>query len=328
MKNRVNFKSKLARTWRLALSYLAIIMTLSLFFSWILFSVFSSQLQKPLSPAEHNFSQTFSESTDSQFRARRLEAEDAIFSSLVILNLFMLVNGAWMSYALARWTLHPIEEVMEQQQRFISDASHEIKTPLAALLATNEVAFRKKSLDETKMRQILEKNINEVRKLRQLTDDLLQVSHSNELNLEKNAFELKQLLDDIIEIHQPLASAKKIRIINDVKSQSVTSFETGVGQIFKILLDNAIKYSPEDSEIVIKFKNGVLSVRDHGIGIAKSEQGKIFERFYRSDKARTRSENSGHGLGLSIAKSIADKSNFKLEVVSEQGKGAEFRLRI
>ena len=99
-----------------------------------------------------------------------------------------------------------------------------------------------------------------------------------------------------------------------------------VTQILGTLIDNAIKYSPPGSTVVIRLDGQTLSVVDQGIGIAKQDQAKIFDRFYRSDEARTRGHNSGYGLGLAIAKAVADKNGYQLSVKSELGQGSTFSL--
>ena len=99
-----------------------------------------------------------------------------------------------------------------------------------------------------------------------------------------------------------------------------------VTQILGTLIDNAIKYSPLGGTVVIRLDGQTLSVVDQGIGIAKQDQAKIFDRFYRSDEARTRGYGSGYGLGLAIAKAVADKNGYQLSVKSEAGQGSTFSL--
>ena len=99
-----------------------------------------------------------------------------------------------------------------------------------------------------------------------------------------------------------------------------------VTQILGTLIDNAIKYSPPGSTVVIRLDGQTLSVVDQGIGIAKQDQAKIFDRFYRSDEARTRGQNSGYGLGLAITRAVADKNSYQLSVKSEAGQGSTFNL--
>lgn len=99
-----------------------------------------------------------------------------------------------------------------------------------------------------------------------------------------------------------------------------------VAQILGTLLDNAIKYSPSGSTVVIRLDGQTLSVVDQGIGITKQDQAKIFDRFYRSDEARTRGHSSGYGLGLAIAKAVADKNGYQLSVKSQPGQSSTFSL--
>lgn len=105
---------------------------------------------------------------------------------------------------------------------------------------------------------------------------------------------------------------------------------SAIEQILTIFAENAVKYSPENSKVEINFskdkKRAVFEVRDYGEGISRVDQQKIFEQFYRSDSARTRGENSGYGLGLAIAKSLAEKNNFEIKLESELGKGSKFKL--
>ena len=101
---------------------------------------------------------------------------------------------------------------------------------------------------------------------------------------------------------------------------------TAVTQILGTLIDNAVKYSSSGSTVVIRLDGQTLSVVDQGIGIAKQDQAKIFDRFYRSDEARTRGRGSGYGLGLAIAKAVADKNGYQLSVKSELGQGSTFSL--
>lgn len=159
----------------LALSYLAVIMTLSLVFSVIIYIITAVQLNRPLPPGEH--SQQPPELAERQFN-RRLERRNSetrgsVVMSLIVLNGVMLLVGYWLSLLLARRTLEPIERAMRAQVQFVSDASHELRTPLTALMTTNEVALRKKTLDEKKARAVFQRNIDEVEKLRELTDNLL-----------------------------------------------------------------------------------------------------------------------------------------------------------
>ena len=319
---------KQQRVRRLALSYLTVIMTLSLVFSVIIYAITSVQLDRPLPPGEH--AQQPPELIERQFN-RRLEQRNretrgSVIMSLAVLNGVMLLVGYWLSLLLARRTLEPIERSIEQQAQFVSDASHELRTPLTALMTTNEVALRKKTLDDSKAITVFQRNIDEVEKLRELTDNLLQLTQVNNQQIEKRAVDMAELVRNAVDQYQPVADKKRVALDMQVASVTCTVAVTAVTQILGTLIDNAIKYSPPDSTVVIRLDGQVLSVIDQGIGIAKKDQARIFDRFYRSDEARTRGKNSGYGLGLAIAKAVADKHGYRLSVKSEPGRGSTFRL--
>ena len=319
---------KRQRVRRLALSYLAVIMTLSLAFSVIIYAITSAQLNRPLPLSEQ--AQQPPELIERQF-SRRLEQRNretrgSVIVSLAALNGVMLLVGYWLSLLLARRTLAPIERVMRAQVQFVSDASHELRTPLTALMTTNEVALRKKTLDEKKVRAVFQRNIDEVEKLHKLTDNLLQLTQVDNQQIEKQAVDMAELIRDIVDRYQPVADKKQVALDMQVVSVTHVVAVVAVTQILGTLIDNAIKYSPPGSTVVIRLDGQTLSVVDQGIGIAKQDQAKIFNRFYRSDEARTRGHNSGYGLGLAIARAVADKNGYQLSVKSELGQGSTFSL--
>lgn len=319
---------KQQRVRRLALSYLAVIMTLSLAFSVIIYVITSAQLNRPLPPGEHN--QQPPAMLETQFN-RRLERRNSetrgsVVMSLIVLNGVMLLVGYWLSMLLARRTLAPIERAMRAQVQFVSDASHELRTPLTALMTTNEVALRKKTLDEKKVRVVFQRNIDEVEKLRELTDNLLRLTQVDNQQIEKQAVDMAKLVRDTVDRYQPVADKKRVALDMQVPSVNHVVAVAAVTQILGTLIDNAIKYSPPGSTVVIRLDGQTLSVVDQGIGIAKQDQAKIFDRFYRSDEARTRGHGSGYGLGLAIARAVADKNGYQLSVKSEPGQGSTFSL--
>ena len=316
------------RVRRLALSYLAVIMTLSLVFSVIIYAITSIQLNRPLPPGEH--AQQPPELIERQF-SRRLEQRNretrgSVIISLAALNGVMLLVGYWLSMLLARRTLAPIERVMRAQVQFVSDASHELRTPLTALMTTNEVALRKKTLDEKKVRAVFQRNIDEVERLHELTDNLLQLTQVDNQQIEKQAVDMAELIRDTVDRYQPVADKKQVVLDVQVPSVTYVVAVAAVTQILGTLIDNAIKYSPSGSTVVIRLDGQTLSVVDQGIGITKQDQAKIFNRFYRSDEARTRGHSSGYGLGLAIARAVADKNGYQLSVKSELGQSSTFSL--
>lgn len=319
---------KQQRVRRLALSYLAVIMTLSLIFSVIIYIITAAQLNRPLPPGEHSQQPPaiFETQFNRRLEQRNSETRGSVIMSLAVLNGVMLLVGYWLSLLLARRTLAPIERAMRAQVQFVSDASHELRTPLTALMTTNEVALRKKTLDDKKARIVFQRNIDEVEKLRELTDNLLQLTQVDNQQIEKQAVNMAELVRDTVDRYQPVADKKQVVLDMQVTSVTHTVAVAAVAQILGTLVDNAIKYSPPGSTVVIRLDGQTLSVVDQGIGIAKKDQAEIFDRFYRSDEARTRGHNLGYGLGLAIARAVADKNSYQLSVKSEPGRGSAFSL--
>lgn len=326
---------KQQRVRRLALSYLAVIMTLSLMFSVIIYVITSVQLNRPLPPGEH--AQQPPEIIERQFshrlEQRNSETRGSVIISLVVLNGVMLLVGYWLSLLLARRTLEPIERSIEQQAQFVSDASHELRTPLSALLLNNEVALRKPTLTDKKARQVLGQNVAEIKKLTELSNSLLDLAKSEQTMTEPELVNPATLIEEVVTRFTPAAQVKWVKLVynNQSPTGDVPLQANAVRQILVIFMDNAIKYAPpKNGEVALqaRLKKNTLEfiVKDNGPGIAPGDQKHIFERFYRADAARTRTGVSGHGLGLAIAKSLADRCGYTIRIKSQPPNGAEFTL--
>ena len=326
---------KQQRVRRLALSYLAVIMTLSLAFSVIIYAITSAQLNRPLPPGEH--AQQPPDIIERQFshrlEQRNSETRGSVIISLVVLNGVMLLVGYWLSLLLARRTLEPIERSIEQQAQFVSDASHELRTPLAALLLVNEIALRKSTLTEKKARQVVGQNVAEIKKLTELSNSLLDLAKSEGVVTDPELVNPATLIEEMVTRFTPAAQAKRVKLVYDNQSPTgdVPLQANAVRQILAIFMDNAIKYAPpKNGEVALqaRLKKNTLEfiVKDNGPGIAPGDQKHIFERFYRADAARTRTGVSGHGLGLAIAKSLADRCGYTIRIKSQPPNGAEFTL--
>lgn len=329
---------------RLTLSYLAVIMTLSLIFTGIIYLLSTASLNRPLLPSEEENSNISVEapefgehSFENTFR-KRLERRDnttrmTIIYSLVGFNLGIFVIGIFVSRSLAKLTLAPIERAMMKQTQFIFDASHELKTPLTAMLVRNEVALRKKSLPEEKAREVIEKNIEEILKMKELTASMLDVARENGEPEKSTEISVPEFLADLKEKLAPVAKERGMKIemeMNLGKNLRASVAKNTLEQILTIFADNAMKYSGE--KIIYlrtgrRGKNVAFSVKDNGAGVKKEDQKRIFERFYQVDAARTRTEDkASHGLGLAIAKSLAERQGYKIVLRSSEGRGAEFEV--
>lgn len=329
---------------RLTLSYLAVIMTLSLIFTGIIYLLSTASLNRPLLPSEEENSSVSVEapefeehSFENTFR-KRLERRDnttrmTIIYSLMGFNLGIFVIGIFVSRSLAKLTLAPIERAMIKQTQFIFDASHELKTPLTAMLVRNEVALRKKSLTEEKAREVIEKNIEEILKMKELTASMLDVARENGEPEKSTEISVPEFLADLQEKLAPVARERGVKIETEMnlgKNLRASVAKNTLEQILTIFADNAMKYSGE--KIIYlragrRGKNVAFSVKDNGAGMKKEDQKRIFERFYQVDAARTRTEDkTSHGLGLAIAKNLAERQGYKIVLRSSEGRGAEFEV--
>lgn len=328
-----------ARTTQLAITYLTIIMGLTITFSAIIYAVSTTYLNRPIERTSHSQASDKDKLKNSQllvlFKEHSINAKNELLTSLFLLNGSVLLVGIWFSWILARQTLKPIEEAMGQQLRFISDASHEFRTPLTAMQTINEVALRRKDFTTEQAKQLASSNLDQAKKLHQLANSLLELLHAEQDQLELKPVQLKQIINDAVSTIQPQADAKQIKLIipetREIKLMVLTKAEL-VSQLLRILLDNAIKYSPAKTTVRLKItkRNNelIITVADQGEGIAKQHLEHIFERFYQVDPARCKATQSGYGLGLSIAQSIDSRLNLNLAVRSKPGKGTTFSFKL
>ena len=221
---------------------------------------------------------------------------------------------------------------MEAQTRFASDASHELRTPLAAIQAENEVALRKSNLTLARAKELLQSNLEEANKLRLLAEGLLQLTRTEHTTVHRAAIALSDISTNAINRIIPAAQAKDITVTDVVENFQVRGDEGLLTQAVVILLDNAVKYSPEHTTIhisaVTEGKWAIIQVRDEGPGIADADQAHVFERFYRADASRSSQHTTGYGLGLSIAHKIIELHDGHISVASTPGHGATFTLKL
>ncbi len=321
-------------TARLMLTYLSIIMIMSLSFSIVLYATSVSQLERQRPPRFDIQSSDFPMQTPSSFRtfidSRIEEGKRDILGKLAIINVIVLGGGAVLSYYLARRTLEPIEEAMEAQTQFVSDASHELRTPLTALRTSNEVALRRKKLTLPDARLTIQENLDEVDRLQQLTDGLLRLL-SRDAKVQIADVKLQDAVGTALATVAPKAATKRIAVDDQTPAISFSADQGAVTQILTILIDNAVKYSPEDSTITLTASTDdkqavVISVSDTGIGISEHDAQHIFSRFYRADSSRSQTE--GYGLGLPIAHKIVKAHHGTLSVESVPGEGSTFTVRL
>lgn len=323
-----------SQTIRLAMSYLVVIMVMSLSFSVIVYHTSAREIGRQLPPNSlySNIGDDDHTVFDIFFQTRIDNARHELFTKLFLINLLVLTGGAFVSYILARRSLEPIEEAMEAQSRFASDASHELRTPLAAIQTENEVALRNPKLTLAHSKQLLASNLEEVTRLQSLSEGLLKLARRDGQDITLGPVKLSGAIKTAVGTHSKPAKAKGITINATTSSITVLADEQALAQAIGILLDNAIKYSPRNTALKIttnsKGKFGHINVSDQGPGIQKADIERIFERFYRADSSRTSQAVSGHGLGLALAEKLVTQQGGSISVKSKFGFGACFTIQL
>jgi signal transduction histidine kinase len=229
------------------------------------------------------------------------------------------------------WMIGRLEEAFQKQRQFAADASHELRTPLAIIQAESSLALDKKR-SQTEYRRSLELVSQEVAYMSEIIGKLLLLARED-AGSETAGFQevnVRDLLSELSSDVETLAQEKGLAFsLGPMDSLTVKGDRLKLRQLFLNILDNAIRYTPSGGTVsgILVRKNGnvCVSISDTGIGIPTEDLPLIFERFYRVDKARSRSEG-GMGLGLAIADSIARLHGGKIEVESQVGKGSTFHI--
>ena len=229
--------------------------------------------------------------------------------------------------------IHRLHQSFAQIRQFSADASHELRTPLTIIRGEIEIALRSTKSPE-EYREVLESTLEEILRLTAIIDNLLLLAKADQNSYVTNFSEvdLKTLVDELWEDGEVLALSKGIHVeLRSTTPVTIVGDRIRLRQLFLNLIDNAIKYTPENGSVALSLErmdgNVVFSVEDTGVGIAAEEQERIFNRFYRVDKARSR-DLGGTGLGLSIAKWIAELHRGTITVRSEFGSGSTFTVTL
>lgn len=320
-------------TLRLTGWYLLLLMSISLLFSLTIYRTattevgdrlaeFQSRIEQPgAAPLFDPNHRLFTAFQDNQ----RDRASRNILATLFYVNLLILFGGGLLSYALARRTLRQIEQSHEAQSRFTSDASHELRTPLAAMKTELEVALRDPKISKAEMKELLESNLEEVNKLTVLSKTLLQLSKLDYENLEIQPVNLSDVTTEVIQRYDK--NAKRIKMTLPKKPLTIKGNPASIEELVTILVDNALKYSPEKSKVKIVIsqqgKNARLEITNGGKGIPNDKLPHIFDRFYRASESRT---DGGSGLGLALAKEIVALHKGELSVSSVSGGDTTFQF--
>ena len=260
------------------------------------------------------------------------EATERYVKLIVIMMSFFWLLSVAASMYLAKWSRRPIQESLEKQKAFVENASHELRTPLAVIQNRLEVLFRKPESTILDNSENIASSLDEVRNMRLLTTNLLNLARRDDgIKPEIETLE-PAFFDTVFTNYAMIAeeNEKGFTAQNQV-GRPIQTDKTLLKQLMTILFDNAIKYTEDDGHVTFTVRTNdrhlYISVADNGPGISDSDKKKIFDRFYRVDKARTR-QKGGFGLGLSLAQQIVLALKGTIVVKDNQPKGTIFEVKI
>lgn len=267
------------------------------------------------------------------------EHEDLLIRTkkiIILSSIFSLVLVSGASWGLAGVAMRPIYESYKQMEQFSADVAHELRTPLAITQSAVESALSMSQLEPSKALNVLQIVERQNRRLIKLIVDLLLLAntHQNSVRSEREPCSLNNLVEDLIEELLAIAKANQVTLSYQIQAKESLEILGNCDQLYRLvfnLIDNAIQYTPKGGDVTVILKRSnhqaLIQVRDTGVGIARSEQQKIFNRFHRVNSDRSR-KTGGSGLGLAIAQAIAKAHNGSLSVHSELGKGSIFSLKL
>jgi two-component system OmpR family sensor kinase len=238
-----------------------------------------------------------------------------------------------------------LDQSFRQVKQFSADASHELKTPLTILKGEVEVGLRKERTSQ-EYQQILKSNLEEINRMTKIVEDLLLLSKTDmgEIRLKQEDVNITQILNEVVAQLNLIAQAKNLQITTSNHREEIhlPGDALRMRQLLLNLIENGIKYTEPGGSIHVSLEKETLSptgredmqkqflkivVSDTGIGIPKEDHGRIFDRFFRVDKARAR-DQGGSGLGLSICRWIVEAHRGEISVQSEPGKGSTFIVQL
>ena len=268
--------------------------------------------------------------------AREIEVEDryaSLITAFAVAGIAAVVLVAAGGWALARKSSAPVERAVLHMRRFMADAAHELRTPLAVIRSRADVALQRSRSPDDYLAALTGIS-RETERLTRIVEDLLTLARADagERPIERKRVFVDDVTLDAAEAARALAERRSVRLqVDAFEEASVVGDETLLRQLAMILLDNAIKFTPADGSVRVGVRStaagAVLSVSDTGIGIEPSQLPHVFERFYRGDPARTptrereNGSSEGAGLGLSIARWIADEHGASITIESVPSNG-------
>ncbi|MCR5040884.1 MAG: HAMP domain-containing histidine kinase [Clostridia bacterium] len=265
------------------------------------------------------------DSLDYRTQISALILTGVLLAFVILLALFVV------SFLLSNLFVRPVKRAWETQQTFLADASHELKTPLTVILANTDILAAHRDSTVAEQSQWVESTLEEAQSMKTLVDRLLYLSKADagKLSPAIETVDLSEMAAGAALQFDPVAFESGVELVSDVADGIyVEGDREQLRRLVHILVDNAVKYAGRGGRAAVKLekkdKNAVLTVHNTGDPIPAEDLPHVFERFYRSDKART--AGGGYGLGLAIAKTIADANRAKISVTSAEFAGTAFTV--
>lgn len=323
-----------AARMRLTAWYIIISALISIVFSIAIYDVVTRELRQSFIQAEQRLrgGPIVRERAQMFLQEEYIIAKNAVIVRLIILNTVIIASSGFAGYFLASKVLEPIEDMVEEQKRFIGDASHELRTPLTALRSEIEVSLRDKSFS-SKAKNLLRSNLEEVQNMQNLVFSLLALSrYTDRADVAVERVNLASIAAEVIKQHGDQAKKRKVKIEQKLEEVQVDANAASIRQLFSTLIDNAIKYNKEGGTVTVQTKkkrrHAYIKIADTGMGIPSEDIPHIFNRFYRVDASRSKNNVEGYGLGLSIAHSIVELHSGEIWVSSKLSSGTSFHIHL
>ncbi len=261
------------------------------------------------------------------------EAKHTIKFHLLVINGIILVFSAGAGYLLAGKTLRPIQIAMEEQRRFVADASHELRTPITALKTSLEVFGLSKKPSLKEAQELIEDNLDEVKNLERLVTKLLELAtyQSSRKQLHLSTVVLADFVEKTTKKFNAVFTEKEITFSTKITLTKAQFDADKIKELITILLDNASKYTPQKGTVELtiqkRLRDVQIMVADSGSGISGKDRERLFDRFFRADVARSR-RAGGFGLGLSVAKEIVELHGGTISAQESKLGGAAFVVNL
>lgn len=276
--------------------------------------IIGSYIYKTKKIKENTISVTFMENE------KAISHIKAIFMFSAFISIIFIIVIFYIAKKISKIIVRPVEETFEKQKQFISDASHELKTPLAVIEANTDVL--ENEVGSNKWMKYIQ---NELEAMDKLINELLLLAKVEDLHnfKEYKRLDMSKEVELIFSMFESMAYEKQVIIMSQIQDNIYfNGNKEDIEHIVSVLTDNAIKHTDVEKKVIVELQKDkneiILEVKNEGKPIPDDERKRIFERFYRIDKSRNRGEKR-YGLGLAIAKSLVDNYNGKIEVLYKEG---------